>query len=397
MPCDIGHLCFLPTDGPGSVNRTVGRQIRALEEFRHVCISFERNVGRDSWKGSFYVVGGGQFGIHRSMLRLLPESFRRRLFGFGEIDHALWLFRAREVLKEARPAVIVSHDHYKLGRWLRSWVDWPCRLVFKQHGYAYFNAVPDPYELASFDAVVFLTRASYEYNRLHRHSFESSVEIIPNPIDGARFRPASAEERIAARDEFGLPPEAVVVTTVARQVPKKGAHILIECWRQVVERYPRAILWVVGPVTPATYEARLRESARLSGLECKVRFQGAIAPEMAPRVLGASDVFIFPSLCHEGMPLALLQGMSCGLPCISSRWPELEEVMTGLPVEWVEVPNDPLHWAEAVMRTIESLPRGERLARAQWDLVQERYGEERTLDRWRRFYRNQIELVRGAG
>jgi glycosyltransferase involved in cell wall biosynthesis len=269
--------------------------------------------------------------------------------------------------------------------------------VFKQHGYSYFDPVPDPYELASFDAVVFLTRASYEYNRMHRHSFESSVEIIPNPIDGASFRPASAEERLAARDEFDLPPEAAVVTTVARQVPKKGAHILIECWRQVVERYPRAILWVVGPVTPAAYEARLREAARLSGLEWNVRFQGAVAPEMVPRVLWASDVFVFPGLCHEGMPLALLQGMSCGLPCIASRWSEVEEVMAGLSVEWVAVPNSPVLWAEAVRRTIGSLPRGEPLTRNQWQLVQERYGEERILERWREFYRNQIELARGAG
>ena len=37
-----------------------------------------------------------------------------------------------------------------------------------------------------------------------------------------------------------------------------------------------------------------------------------------PELLKASDLFVFPSL-QEGLPVALMEAMSCGIPCIASK------------------------------------------------------------------------------
>ncbi|MBW3663466.1 MAG: glycosyltransferase [Actinobacteria bacterium] len=70
---------------------------------------------------------------------------------------------------------------------------------------------------------------------------------------------------------------------------------------------------------------RLSRSLRLAGLIATVAERGldgtvvfAGYREDAPRVAGAFDVFVLPSI-HEGLPIALLEGMVWGTPAVVTR------------------------------------------------------------------------------
>lgn len=394
-PVDIVHLCYLAPSAAGSVNRTLGRQVRKLTDFRHLGISYDKEARVDRLEEPFIVLGGKAAWPVKLALHMVPGRIRESALGGFSVEHSHWLARAKGLIRLARPSVIVSHDHYKVGRWLRRWIDWPCRLVLKQHGFHYFDPAFTR-DVNHFDVVVYLSRAGYEYCREHTHALEVEAEFIPNPVDGSVFRPPNAETRIQARRVFGIAEDSLVFLSVGRQVRKKGGHIVLRAWRQFAERNPRAILWVVGPIARDSFSMELRRLAALSGFADRVRFEGGVSAELVPQVLQASDVFLFPSLCHEGLPLAMLEALSTGLVCVSSRRAEIEENCGFGGVLWVDLPNRVDSWVDAMQMAAERISSRLVSAEAQWAWASERYCEVRILERWREFYRTQIAIARSG-
>jgi len=148
----------------------------------------------------------------------------------------------------------------------------------------------------------------------------SDISVIPNPVDTRRFRPAASAERNALRAQFGLPPDAEVVTCVTRLVQGKGLLTLVEAWQQVARDHPRGLLVLVGggagPESPLDAERSVRDAIRAAELERRVVLAGNRSD--AERWLQASDVFVFPSE-REGFGNALVEAMACGLPVVCSR------------------------------------------------------------------------------
>src|SRR6202012_518658 len=95
---------------------------------------------------------------------------------------------------------------------------------------------------------------------------------------------------------------------------RKGLHHLIEALASIPR--PGVRLCVVGgpSANNESYAARLRERVSEVGLAARVDFVGYI-PDVRDPYLWAADVFVLPSE-REGMPNAVLEAMSCGLPCI---------------------------------------------------------------------------------
>ena len=58
-----------------------------------------------------------------------------------------------------------------------------------------------------------------------------------------------------------------------------------------------------------------------------VRFQGTVANDQLPEVLSQYRYYILPSI-YEGMPKTLLEAMACGLVCLATRIPGVDEIIT---------------------------------------------------------------------
>lgn len=397
MKTEIVHLCYQPFYLAGSVNRLVEWQIRNITELNHLCISYDQHREQTYRDSQFYIIPGKANTGRRLFYRALPRQWRaRRYCGVLSPDHILWISEILRLLRRCRAPVVISHDHYKLGRLLRRSIDWPCRLVFAQHGYSYFvGELSQLYSLNSFDSHVLLTRSSYEFDRHRVHAYEPSVEVIPNPIDLAQFRLSDNTMRTSARREFGLPDSCSIVVSVGRQVPKKGAHILIEAWRTVLDARRDALLWIVGSMTNE-HGKYLRSLAKGAGVEQAVRFEGQVPPDQIARVLAAADIFAFPSLCHEGMPLSLAQAVACGVPCLASDAPATREAFEGSGVEFVDFPNRPSSWACKLLEQFDLLERGRGDGGAMRRWAEQHFSESMILDRWREFYKRQIRLAGGV-
>jgi glycosyltransferase involved in cell wall biosynthesis len=249
----------------------------------------------------------------------------------GSADRITYAKEAADLLSRHQPSVVVVWDDYKLAPFLRASVDLTSAIVLSQHGRSYHLSqagTRDLYRLETLDAVITLTRASYEADRARTYAYEPLVLVRPNGVDTARFTPTDEADRRAARASFSLPEEGRIVLALARLAPSKGAHLLLHSWPRVLEDVPDAVLWLVGGGDDR-YVDRLRRTAQRLDVADAVRFEGPVGRDEVNRCHAAADLYVFPSIQDEGHPLSLLEAMSSGLACVSADSPVVRELHAG--------------------------------------------------------------------
>lgn len=140
------------------------------------------------------------------------------------------------------------------------------------------------------------------------------IRSIPNPVDVARWRPASQDP---GRAELGIPAAARVVTWQGRvEIDKKGLDVLLDAWTRVCERQAQhsPILLLVGDGPDAAWLRRMVEAARPT-----VRWVDRYVLDRQElwRYLAAADIVTLPSR-REGFAVAVVEAMACGLPVVAA-------------------------------------------------------------------------------
>lgn len=147
------------------------------------------------------------------------------------------------------------------------------------------------------------------------------VVKIPNAVDTSVFYPWVGDRR-ALRRKLGLSEEDKMVIFVGRLVPGKRVDLLMRGLRQVRERVPEARLVLVGD---GPLRSELEQIVVRLGLDSSVIFAGN-RPDVAA-YMQASDMFVLPSE-WEGLSIALLEAMACGLPVLVSDCDGNRELVT---------------------------------------------------------------------
>ena len=118
-----------------------------------------------------------------------------------------------------------------------------------------------------------------------------------------------------------------MLATVARFDPVKGLDVLLRALPGLAARAPAAQLLIVGD---GPERERLHALAREVDPGGRVVFAGAV-PDAA-RLLPLVDLYVTASR-REGLPLAVLEAMACGLPVLATRVPghidAVEDGVTG--------------------------------------------------------------------
>jgi len=150
------------------------------------------------------------------------------------------------------------------------------------------------------------------------------VRLAPNGVDTTRFRPADADERLALRRALGWPETQPIVLFVGFFSRDKRPDLLFRAWRRLGAGGVQPRLAFLGAKSTGYYEidesiARQiqREAADLGRAHDLMTIEPT---HDVAQYLRAADVFVLPSV-REAHPLALLEAMACGLPCVATRLP----------------------------------------------------------------------------
>jgi len=150
------------------------------------------------------------------------------------------------------------------------------------------------------------------------------------------------------RRRYGRRP---VVLCPARLVEVKGHRFLLEAWRILQRRGLNGELWLAGQ---GELRTRLESLSGALGLAGSVKFLGAVPHDELLKIYaeGPVSAVVLASIdlgsgVHEGIPVALIEAMSYGIPVVATATggtPELLVPGTGLLVP----PADPTALADAL-------------------------------------------------
>ncbi len=134
------------------------------------------------------------------------------------------------------------------------------------------------------------------------------IEVLPNAIVVERF--AQLPDRTAARERFGLDPDADVVLGLGWWPDVKGVDVLLDALESLAGRHPRMQGLLVGE---DQMEQFLAERAPQPPPWLRTsRFVSDSA-----WLFAAADVFVSASR-HEGQSSAIGEALACGLPVVMS-------------------------------------------------------------------------------
>lgn len=165
------------------------------------------------------------------------------------------------------------------------------------------------------------------------------VVVFPNPVE----IPENVPDRTANHQKINF-------VSLGRIGKRKGAFDLIEAFAKLAPEHREKSELTLAGIGEVEQAQSLAESLNIKQ---HINFPGWIDPVGRGKLLSKADVFVLPSY-NEGLPMALLEAMSWGLPVITTPVGGIPEVVTHKETGWLVNPGDVEQLAKAVQSLIES-------------------------------------------
>ena len=190
------------------------------------------------------------------------------------------------------------------------------------------------------DAVVCLKEADAEFTRKWLRVPSRRVHLIPNGIDASRFAPLAADARAAVRRRvFQLAEGVPAVGMVGRLCRQKNPLCFVEAADLLLGEGIEAKFFLIGDGPWNDLVETEIDRRRRGGQIVVLGWRDDV-----PELLGALDLFVLTS-GWEGLPLALLEALACGVPAVASDIPGNRDVVADGIDGLLATPADPESFA----------------------------------------------------
>nr|WP_249139173.1 glycosyltransferase family 4 protein [Bradyrhizobium japonicum] len=189
-----------------------------------------------------------------------------------------------------------------------------------------------------------------EYSR-YPAAYRSRMVHVPHGFDDK----ALTLSKEAARHEFNLPPDCLLLGCAARLHPHKRLDLAIRL-------LPDQPSWHLALAGQGSDEARLRQLANDLNVSDRLHLLGEIAPSRMAEFLACLDVFVFPTQA-ETFGLAAVEAANAGVPSVVTDLPVLREVLSydGRPTALFVDASDHAKLSAAVSKMLTDKPLSDEL------------------------------------
>lgn len=193
------------------------------------------------------------------------------------------------------------------------------KVIYTAHGFHFFKGGGLPgwllyypaEKLLSFWTDTLITINKEDYELAHKRFSAKSIVYLPGVgIDVEKIRSIPAERDIK-RKELEIPADGLLLVSVGELSVRKNHETVIKALDKIKNHKIYYIICGQGQL-----EKKLSHISTQLHQADRVKLLGY--REDVIEIMKAADIFVFPSL-QEGLPVALMEAMACGLPVIASN------------------------------------------------------------------------------
>jgi len=256
-----------------------------------------------------------------------------------------YLKALEKVLEKEEKVIIQIVDNFGIVKPLIDFLDRKkkrdkCYLQFFYHGFPpYYENFSGRWFFEAIDEMVLLTNDSYKAYKEYYTVLPTKFSVLHNGIDTSKFYKITLEEKENLKKQLEITNKKVFLWC-SQDRPKKGLDLILEVWKRVKQQKRDSILLVVGT----------NRDIKIDG----VSFLGRIPNNDLPKYYQIADCYLFPTLCHEGFGMSLIEALHCGCYCIASANGGVPEVLQyGKLGKLIEKPNFIEEWVSAIQLFLE--------------------------------------------
>ena len=201
-------------------------------------------------------------------------------------------------------------------------------------------------------------------------------------IDIERFA-RSSDVRDAARNDLGIRPEDVVVTTIGFLGPRKRHDLFVRAAAQVPDPVDgRHLIFLIAGNGPD--RAQLEALVSRLGQQSRVRLLGQRLD--VDTLLAATDIYVKPGILEGFIGITVLEAMASRRPVIAFATKDVEAAITDGDTGIIVPSGDVSALAAAVRRLVEDPDEAQRLAERGHARVRERFSLGSVVDELESLY-----------
>jgi glycosyltransferase involved in cell wall biosynthesis len=183
-------------------------------------------------------------------------------------------------------------------------------------------------------------------------------------------------------DNSGMPArEGNIILSLGRLGKRKGTYDLLNAVPIVLRTCPTAEFWLGGDGEIAEVQEVLDRVPWGN----HVKLLGWVTGEEKHKALSAASVFVLPSY-HEGLPVAILEAMSYGIPVISTTVGGIPEFVKNGATGFLVSPGDVRDIAQKIVYVLENTRVSREIGERGRGLVNERCNIKEVIDNLFRLY-----------
>jgi glycosyltransferase involved in cell wall biosynthesis len=169
-----------------------------------------------------------------------------------------------------------------------------------------------------------------------------------------------------------------VIFTIGRIVKEKGYHNVIEALPGLRRDHGNLHVVVAGM---GPYLDDLRALAGDLGVQDHVTFAGRVDAGDLPALYNLADVFVTATERQEGLPIIILEAMSCGRPTIASHIGGIPNIITSGKDGILSPPGDVPALERDIARILDDDPYARRMGKAARETIRREFSQERMVER----------------
>ena len=227
------------------------------------------------------------------------------------------------------------------------------KVLYMVHGFHFYKGAPKKYWLVFYpiekiasrwcDGIITINKEDYERAKTFHAKEIRYIHGIG--VDTSRLKPNDIQCDI--KKEIGIPEDAFLILSVGELLPRKNQQVIIRALGLLNDKDIHYILCGKG-----NQLTELQNLAKEIHVENQVHFLGYRKDVL--NIYAQTDLLAFPSM-REGLGIAGLEAMYCGLPLVTSNTSGPRDYMENGKTGYMYDPYDAKGFAEGIQKLLKDV------------------------------------------